>query len=58
MTAAEHKQTSNSQQTPHTQPSWATYGVAITRIFQKKNWPNYNGTALYKEVVHDITVAS
>ena len=28
-------QTSNSQQTPHTSPSWASYGASIVRILKK-----------------------
>ena len=35
-------QTSNSQQTPHTSPSRASY-VSILQ----KNWQRFNGTALY-----------
>ena len=46
MTAADINQTSNSQQTPNTSPSWASYGVSIMRIL-KKNLPHNKGTALY-----------
>ena len=50
-----------SQQTPHTLPFWASYGVSIVRIWEK-NWC-YNGTALYfvlksdeSESSHDLHV--
>ena len=39
---------SNSQKTPHTLPSRASYGVFYYENFEE-NWPCYNGTALYLE---------
>ena len=35
MTGAELYQTSNTQQTPHTSPPMASYGVCIVRILEK-----------------------
>ena len=39
-------QTSKSQQTPHTSPSPASYGMSIVRIWGKK-WTRYNAIVLY-----------
>ena len=36
----------NSQQTPHSSPLRASYGVSIVGIFEKY-WSRYNGTVLY-----------
>ena len=46
-------QASNSQQTPHSLPSRASYGVSNMRILEE-NWPCHNGTTLY--VYLDMTV--
>ena len=46
-------QTLDSQKTPHSLPSWASYGVSFVRILEKIYRvimaPWYNGTALYPQ---------
>ena len=41
-------QTLDSQKTPHTSPSRASYGVTFFKDFGE-NWPRYNGTALNQD---------
>ena len=41
-----HHSNENLQQTPHTTPSWVSYGGVYYENFEE-NWPSYNGTATY-----------